>query len=153
MPDPENRRKSFAYSDEPGAITPAKKSLREQAMVMALAPEATEAAAPPAAPQGKISLPAWMTLIGGNAADVLSTRYALQNNPNAREGNPLLGKNPGTGRLLATKAAGVGIQALLMKLLENQGKDGVAEALGYGSGALGAGLAIHNTKMGKQEKP
>lgn len=154
MPDLENRfKKPALYTDTPsgpaavGGATP----LTNRAMEMALSAPADRSAPPAGAePQRKIALPAWLTMLGGNAADIGTTMNAL--GAGATEANPLLGPNPSMGRILGTKAAGVGIQALLMKLLERRGKVGVANALGYGSGAVMGGVAANNMIQAKKAK-
>jgi hypothetical protein len=64
------------------------------------------------------------------AADVLTTRMAIRNG--AYEGNPLLtrivGKTPSTLKLVAVKAAGIGLVELSAHVLKKRGEHGQARA-------------------------
>lgn len=110
---------------------------------MTAADDAPTVAPPPTAgfPWG----PAAAT-IAGNAADALSTYQAL-NRANTHESNPLLGQNP--AGIVALKAALTIPEVWAEQRLTKAGHPTIAKVLGYGAGALGGLLAIHNSKVGK----
>ena len=123
------------------------KSITQQALEQLLTQE-TEQAAP--APERKISMPAWATLIGGNLADVGSTVHALNNG--AREGNPLYGEHPSAGRIVGTKLVQTALEALLMKALEKTGHTKAANNIGYGLGIGTGAVAVSNMTKGNKSK-
>lgn len=88
-------------------------------------------------------------MIGGQAADGISTIQAI-NRPNTHESNSAIyGKNPSSGRIIATKAAVTAPSAFLLdKLAAKHPK--LALALALMSGGIGMGAAIHNSKVGKK---
>jgi hypothetical protein len=87
----------------------------------------------------------------GQIADAVSTLYALQKNPRAREGNPAmvpLVKHPPL--FVATKLViGLGVAYVADELAE-AGHKRIGRVLAWGSGLLGAGLAVHNTRLGNR---
>ena len=100
--------------------------------------------------EDKISLPAWLAMIGGHAADGLSTVYARRN-PNIIEKNSFAyGSDPSNARILGTKAAIAGLQALMMKLLEKKGQAKAANMMGYTTGAGLGAVAANNIRLSKQ---
>ncbi len=89
---------------------------------------------PPATGMSKGAL---ATFLGGQAADMGSTLAALQN-PALREANPM-----GAKGTLVTKALMMALMPLVMKKLPR----GVANAIGYGGGAVGGAMAARNMAM------
>lgn len=70
----------------------------------------------------KARLARYGMMIGGQGLDAASTVKALHD-PRLKEANPIYGKNPSTGRVLATKAALVGAGGLLTdKMAKNHPK-------------------------------
>lgn len=108
-----------------------------------------------AKPQAAISAPApkkgvskWAQLasLAGHAADAGSTIHALNNG--ATEANPLYGKHPSPGKVLAIKGGSAAFQALLQHVLGKK-SPGTANAIGYGTGAALGGVAINNLLKAK----
>ncbi len=102
---------------------------------------------PPEAKGGGLSKSSLAMLLGGNAADAASTLYALKNG--AKETNPVLGSHPSAAKLLALKGAGVGVQALLLKLLAKEHPKAANVIAKVTGGAMG-GLAAHNVMQVKK---
>ncbi len=126
-------------------------ALRRHAQVLLMdTAERTQGAQGQQQPEhGKKGLWASLGVMGaGQVADAVSTHQAIQRG--AHEQNPIYGKDPGLGRLLATKAA-ITIPSgfALMKLHTHHPK--LANALALGIGGAGMGLAVHNARQGKQE--
>lgn len=89
-----------------------------------------------------IGLPA---VIGGNVADMATTIQAIRDG-RAREANPMMGKT--LGRMIATKAATTAAEAYLIeKMAKDHPKAALVLALTLGG--IGAGLAVHNSRVGK----
>lgn len=93
----------------------------------------------------KLGLP---VMIGGQAADAISTIQALKR-PGVYETNPLLGKRPSMGKLLGMKALTTLPAAFIFdKLAAEHPK--LALGLALGTGALGFGLAARNHTKGRK---
>lgn len=88
----------------------------------------------------------YLAMIGGNAADLLTTVQALQSG-RGREGNPVL-KGMGPKGIAATKIGATAAIAILMRELAKKHPD-MAKWLGYGDGAAMGALAVHNAKVGR----
>jgi hypothetical protein len=133
VPDLENRK--------PKSIT---QQAIEQAMMMGQN-SATQV------PQNehKISLPAWIAMLGGQGMDLGTTLAALKN-PNIHESNPLLGQHPSDTKLILAKGGSTAAMIALMKLLEHAGHEKAADAIGYISGGVGAGAGINNLMQMKK---
>jgi hypothetical protein len=100
-----------------------------------------------AAPQKKEGIGPWpyAALIGGNAADTLTTYQALKGG-HGQEGNPLL---PKSAAGIAAVKAGMTIPEILIMRAMTPNHPKLAKAAGYGLGAAGALLALHNHQVGK----
>lgn len=86
-------------------------------------------------PDGKLSGTSKAMLLGGNAADLLSTLYGLQHG--ALEQNPMYGgENPSAAKVMAIKGAGTLASYLLMRQLAKRHP----QAANLASKILGAGL-------------
>ncbi len=91
----------------------------------------------------RIGLPA---MIGGNVADIATTLQAIHDG-RAREANPLMGHG-GTAGMVAVKAATTAAEALLLERLAKQHPK-AAYIAALTLGGIGAGLAVHNAKVGR----
>lgn len=106
-----------------------------------------EQAAPATAPRKGLSPLSLGMLVGGNGLDAASTIYALQNG--ARETNPILGDQPGAGKVLAVKGLGTLAQWLLLRKLA-ESKPELANWLAKGIGAGMAGVGAWNATQGSE---
>lgn len=88
----------------------------------------------------------YAALIGGNLADSASTWAALSSG-RGREANGALPSSAPS--IMGLKMAASVPEALVMKYLGDHGHPTLGKALGYGIGALGAGLAAHNSQVGR----
>jgi len=88
----------------------------------------------------------YAALMAGNAADIGSTWQAIESG-RGREGNPVLPHSPAA--IMGLKAAATIPEALIMKSLADHGHPTAGKILGYAVGALGAGLAAHNSQVGR----
>jgi hypothetical protein len=103
-----------------------------------------QASRPTPVSEGRLHPAALATLLGGQGFDLGTTLAALSNG--AREANPVLGQDP--SKLAAMKALSMlGQWLLLRKLAEQHPK--IANGIAIGSGALGAGIGVHNLKQMK----
>lgn len=90
----------------------------------------------------EIGLP---VLIGGQVADIATTVQAIRSG-RAREVNPAMGKT--LGRMIAMKAATTAAEAYLIeKMAKDHPKAALVMALTLGG--IGAGLSVHNSRVGK----
>lgn len=100
---------------------------------------------PAEAPKKKgVGIAPYAALAGGNAADVLSTWYALSHG--AHEGNGLLPS--GMAGIAATKAA-LTLPELLAMHFIGKTHPTIAKILGFAGGGVGAAMATHNLRLGK----
>ena len=91
----------------------------------------------------KIGLPA---LIGGNVADLATTLQAISSG-RAQEANPAM--RGSTGKMIAMKAGTTAAEAYLLdRLAKKNPKAAFLAALAIGG--FGAGLAVHNSRVGKK---
>lgn len=81
-------------------------------------------------------------LVGGHAADLYTTAWALHRCLECREGNPL---GPTSEARIAIKMAGTASTGLTLWKLRRSGKHKAANVLRWASVAVNAGLAINNT--------
>jgi hypothetical protein len=96
------------------------------------------------APEGHLRPASLATLLSGQGFDLGTTLAALSSG--AREANPVLGQDP--TKLAAIKALSVlGQWLILRKLAERHPK--IANGIAIGSGALGAGIGVHNLRQMK----
>ena len=105
-----------------------------------LTDESARPQATPASPDTHVGAGPYATVIGGNAADLASTLYALKHG--AHEANPALGNNP--ARITALKAAGTIAEVIGLRELAKSGHGRAARLAGYLLGAIPAGIAVHN---------
>lgn len=88
----------------------------------------------------------YLALGAGEAADAGSTALALSRS-GTQEGNPLLPQNAAS---IAGLKAAITIPMMIgMHYLAEHGHPTIAKVIGYGGGALGAGIAAHNMTVGR----
>lgn len=119
-------------------------ALRPHLLAMMDTQERTATAPPPS----KLPMMASLGIMGaGQVADALSTHRAVKRG--ASESNPVYGKKPSLGKLLAIKAAtNVPLAVVFEKLHKHHPK--LARGLALGVGGVGFGLAAHNSRQGKK---
>jgi hypothetical protein len=132
----------------PGPLTP---DTLQAAIVRALdgGMRLSDSASPSGEPPSRSHTPMHLALGvmgGGQLADALSTKAALERGGGSTEANPLLGSDPSLARVLGTKAAVMGPLALLLDKLYNAHPKFAAGAA-VGIGGLGMGLAAHNAQV------
>src|SRR3990167_555373 len=88
----------------------------------------------------------YAAVIGGNAADALTTMQAIRSG-RGREGNPLLPQSPAA--IAGMKAALTVPEVWAMRALTKAGHPRIAKAIGYGIGALGGAMAVRNHRGGR----
>ena len=110
-------------------------NLKRHALMAQLDPQQAPAETPDE-PERGMGKGALATLLAGQGADAVSTLLALQN-PNLREGNPLM-KNPAV--MLGSKAGLAALMALLSKKMPRK----AANVMGYVAGGIGGGAAVNN---------
>ncbi len=90
------------------------------------------------------ALAPYAALVGGQAADLLTTKAALKR-PGTREANPIMG---GMKQQMLIKSAGTIGEILAMRAMgKNHPK--LAKAIGYAGGSIGAIVAAHNATVGR----
>jgi hypothetical protein len=84
----------------------------------------------------------WSSIMGTEALDALSTKYALDKNPNTHEANPLMGD--GNLKTILPLKLGIGAAASygLSKMMPNHPK--LAKALAMGLAGSSGLIAAHN---------
>lgn len=83
----------------------------------------------------------------GHGADAGSTIYAL--NHGGVEGNPIYGSRPSAGKIAAIKGGTAAMQMLMQHII-GKSHPGLANAMGFGTGAGLGGVAAHNLSMTKK---
>jgi len=85
--------------------------------------------------------------IGGRAADIASTQYAL-NNGGCKEANPIYGDNPSTGKMILISAAVVGATWLAVEYWIDEEDREIARNWIYGlQAAISVSVAAHNMSL------
>lgn len=90
-----------------------------------------------------LRVPAWV-LVGGQAADAVTTLTNLH--AGCVEANTWTygSSMPSVGRVVAVKAAGVGVSLWVMHWLDRHDHPHAARVVGYVGGAIGGGAAVSN---------
>lgn len=101
---------------------------------------------PQGAPKG-LGVAPWLALIGGQGADAATT--AINYGRGLTESNPVYGKHPSLGKVLAVKGAETAGLAALMKMFQKTGHDKAAKVIGYMGGIGGAIPAVINATAKK----
>lgn len=115
------------------------------ASIANLQPQMAQVGQPSAiSPEHGIGAGPYAAMVGGNAADLASTIYAIQSGRGA-EGNPTL-KHLGLPGIAAAKVGGTVLTALLMKRLAVDHPT-IAKALGYIEGGAYGLVAAHNLSV------
>lgn len=110
-------------------------------------PQATIEAPAPTPPK-KVSKWAQIATAVGAGLDTGSTIYAL-NKPGVEELNPIYGKHPSATKMIGIRGGLTALQMLAQDFLGKQSPK-LANALGFGSGAVSTGAAIHNINAAKK---
>lgn len=99
------------------------------------------------APEKPKNVSPWAQLatVLGHAVDAGTTVHAM-NTPGVVETNPLLGDSPSATKVALLKGSQAALQMLAQMALGKRHPK-LASALGYGTGALGIGLGIHNERQ------
>lgn len=87
-------------------------------------------------------------LLAGSTLDLASTLHALRTVPGAEEGNPIL-SHGGTAGLVVTKVALTAAIVYAITRISKQGHPKAAAVIGYVGGIAFAGIAFHNTQVGR----
>ncbi len=91
-------------------------------------------------------LTAYLTMLAGNGADLVTTQQAFQRG--AHEGNGLTSTSR-IGPLAASKVSFTLGLGLAMHLLDTHGHKRAARALGFVDGGVTFGVALHNHGVGR----
>ena len=103
--------------------------------------ESPPAISAPESEKKGVSKWAQLAMLAGHGIDAGTTIHALNNG--AEEANPIYGKQPSAGKVLGIKAGSAALQALMQHFIGKK-SPGVANALGYGTGAALGAVGINN---------
>lgn len=89
-----------------------------------------------------------IALVSAAALDVASTTWALKRG--AREANPLLGRQPSVGKLVAVKLAAIAVQELSARWLIKKGYPARARFVYWTAIVLWSAVGVSNLTMGQR---